>query len=64
MTVIAAGVLENPHGLYDLKAFTFNEGAAADLINRWKNSKHYSEIFRSIVSNLVQLNPENRLSND
>jgi serine/threonine protein kinase len=62
--VIAAGVLENPQGLYDLKTFTFNQGAAMDLINRWRNSKHYSEIFRSIVSNLVQLNPENRLSSE
>ena len=62
LTVIAAGILENPSGIYDLKTFTFNQGAATDLINRWKNSKHYSEIFRSIVSNLVQFHQEERLS--
>lgn len=64
MTVIAAGILENPSSIYDLKSFNFNQAAANALINQWKSSTHYSEIFRSIIGNLVQFNPDNRLSAD
>jgi serine/threonine protein kinase len=64
LTVIAAGILENPSPIYNLKNFTFDKAYAADLIKKWKTSKHYSEVFRSIVANLVEFNPEDRLTAD
>ncbi len=62
MTIIAAGILENPSKIYDFKTFAFDKGYASDIINKWKNAKHYSEVFRGLVANLVQFNPENRLN--
>ncbi len=62
LTVIAAGILENPSSIYDFKTFTFDTAHATELINKWKTSKNYSEIFKGIVSNLVQFNPDERLS--
>lgn len=62
LTIIAAGILENPSSIYNLQHFTFNEAVATELIKKWKSSKHYSEVFRGIVANLVQFKPENRLT--
>lgn len=62
MTVIAAGILENPFSIYNLKTFTFDKTHATELINKWRNSKHYSEVFRSIIANLVEFNPDDRLT--
>lgn len=37
LTVIAAGILESPESVYNLKNFTFDKAAADDLIGRWKS---------------------------
>jgi len=42
LTVIAAGILENPSGIYDLKTFTFNIDQANEFINKWRTNKTYS----------------------
>ncbi len=40
---IETATLENPSKIYDFKTFAFDKGYASDIINKWKNAKHYSE---------------------
>jgi len=42
LTVIAAGILENPSGIYDLKTFAFDNAQATEFINKWRTNKTYS----------------------
>ena len=62
LTVIAAGILQIPSNIYNLNKFVFDHSLASNFINKWKLSQNYSDIFKAIVCNLVEFNPNERLT--
>ncbi len=63
-TVISAGILSGFEGVYNYKNKTFNTQAFREVRRKWANSERYSPIFKSIVLNLVDSNPGERLTED
>lgn len=61
-TVLSAGLLDTLADVYDYKNHNFNVAAFRAKLKAWAASPKYSEIFKSIILNLVDLNPENRLT--
>ena len=61
-TIISAGILNNFSSVYHYKNKTFNTQAFREIKHTWANSERYSPIFKSIVLNLVDSNPGERLT--
>jgi serine/threonine protein kinase len=52
-TVIAAGILDDFKGVYNYKKLLFNHEELKIRTDKWVEHSRYSEIFKSIVLNLV-----------
>ncbi len=64
-TVLSAGILEDVSTtFYNYKERSFNVIAFRDKRRKWAECGRYSEIFRSIIWNLIELNPVDRLNID
>lgn len=60
--IISAGILGDFSSVYNFKNKTFNTQAFKELKKTWGSSERYSEIFKSIILNLVETNPGERLT--
>lgn len=63
-TVLSAGTLNDLSGVYNYPQKSFNLGALRNIVNNWNFNGKYSTIFKSIVLNLVNENPEKRMSSE
>lgn len=63
-TVLYSGILENFQPVYQYREKSFNMQALVDKKKTWGGSERYSDIFKSIVLNLVSVSPEQRLTLD
>ena len=63
-TILSAGILQDFTPVYNYGKKAFIEQAFRDKRKVWAENEKYSEIFKSIIWNLVELNPANRLTID
>jgi len=63
-SIIYSGILDDFSSVYNYKQRTFNMQAFFDKKRIWGSSDRYSDIFKSIILNLVDANPVNRLTID
>ena len=61
-TIISAGILNNFSSVHNYNNKTFSTQGLRDIRRAWVESERYSEIFKSIVLNLVETNPAERLT--
>lgn len=62
LTVLSAGVLEDFSNLYDIKLHTFNEDKLQRKLDEWRINEKYSEVLKSTVDNLCEIDPAKRFS--
>lgn len=60
--MISAGLLDNLSSAYNYKKKQFNSAEFNALKDKWTEHPKYSEIFKSIILNLVNENPAKRIS--
>jgi len=60
--VLSAGLLSDLADLYDYPTWTFSKERHSANTIKWLEQKQYSEIFKSIVLNLLSPEPEKRIS--
>ena len=61
-TVMGAGLLQDMSPIYDYPSRKFNYDKHRDITNRWLETQHYSELFKSIVLNMSHPEPEKRMN--
>lgn len=61
-TVLSAALLEDFTPYYDLKKYAFDFPRFNAKLDEFKVSNKYSDVFKGIVSNLVEVNPDKRLT--
>ena len=61
-TVLSAGILDNLSSLYDYPNNSFNSHNLSAKTVQWLEHPYYSEIFKSVVLNLVNPDAEKRIS--
>lgn len=61
-TVLSAGILDDLSGVYGSHGTKFNSEAFEQRIGAWRSSPRYSELFKSIVLNLLEENARKRLT--
>ena len=59
---MCAGILEDLKKVYPETQTTFLEEEFQSKRYQWANHPNYSELFKSIILNLINSNPENRMS--
>ncbi len=60
--MISAGILDDLSQAYNYKNYAFDESKWSHLKGQWVDHPKYSEIFKSIVLNLVSEDPSKRIS--
>ena len=63
-TVLSSGILHELTYLYDYKIQKFNYDELQSITSTWLAQGKYSLIFKSIILNLVDVDPQKRLTND
>ncbi len=63
-TVLSAGLLDNFRGVYNYKKLQFLSDELNLRKDHWSEHSKYSEIFKSIILNLVDENPSKRITGD
>ena len=61
-TVMSAGLLDSMSDIYDCTSRTFRGDIHRDKINEWLDHPNYTEVLKSIVLNLMNPNPEKRIT--
>ena len=60
--MLSAGILEEVTDLYDIKNRQFSMEAFHNKKAAWAAHPKYSEIFKSIILNMVHVDPEQRVT--